>query len=156
MEKYIGLDLGTTTLGIVYSDSLGIIHNYENFTFEKEQNLCFPLTSSTYTVFSSLTPPKPALYSPGSIVTTIFFLQINRSEGERCKSVRRFVSDVLKLKNDIEFIFFDESYSTFEAKERLIKSGANESEIKNNIDMMSAFIILEDYLRSKDGKDIKW
>lgn len=145
MEKYIGLDLGTTTLGIVYSDSLGIIHNYENFTFEKGNFK--KAREHLVDVINILEINKIVIGLP---------LQINRSEGERCKSVRRFVSDVLKLKNDIEFIFFDESYSTFEAKERLIKSGANESEIKNNIDMMSAFIILEDYLRSKDGKDIKW
>lgn len=144
MEKYIGLDLGTTTLGIVYSDSLGIIHNYENFTFEKGNFK--KAREHLVDVINILEINKIVIGLP---------LQINRSEGERCKSVRRFVSDVLKLKNDIEFIFFDESYSTFEAKERLIKSGANESEIKNNIDMMSAFIILEDYLRSKDGKDIK-
>lgn len=145
MEKYIGLDLGTTTLGIVYSDSLGIIHNYENFTFEKGNFK--KAREHLVDVINILEINKIVIGLP---------LQINRSEGERCKSVRRFVSDVLKLKNDIEFIFFDESYSTFEAKERLIKSGANESEIKNNIDMMSAFVILEDYLRSKDGKDIKW
>lgn len=144
MEKYIGLDLGTTTLGIVYSDSLGIIHNYENFTFEKGNFK--KAREHLVDVINILEINKIVIGLP---------LQINRSEGERCKSVRRFVSDVLKLKNDIEFIFFDESYSTFEAKERLIKSGANESEIKNNIDMMSAFVILEDYLRSKDGKDIK-
>ena len=144
MEKYIGLDLGTTTLGIVYSDSLGIIHNYENFTFEKGNFK--KAREHLVDVINILEINKIVIGLP---------LQINRSEGERCKSVRRFVSDVLKLKNDIEFIFFDESYSTFEAKERLIKSGANETEIKNNIDMMSAFVILEDYLRSKDGKDIK-
>lgn len=144
MEKYIGLDLGTTTLGIVYSDSLGIIHNYENFTFEKGNFK--KAREHLVDVINILEINKIVIGLP---------LQINRSEGERCKSVRRFVSDVLKLKNDIEFIFFDESYSTFEAKERLIKSGANQSEIKNNIDMMSAFIILEDYLRSIDGKDIK-
>ncbi len=144
MEKYIGLDLGTTTLGIVYSDSLGIIHNYENFTFEKGNFK--KAREHLVDVINILEINKIVIGLP---------LQINRSEGERCKSVRRFVSDALKLKNDIEFIFFDESYSTFEAKERLIKSGANQSEIKNNIDMMSAFIILEDYLRSKDGKDIK-
>ncbi len=144
MEKYIGLDLGTTTLGIVYSDSLGIIHNYENFTFEKGNFK--KAREHLVDVINILEINKIIIGLP---------LQIDRSEGERCKSVRRFVSDVLKLKNDIEFIFFDESYSTFEAKERLIKSGANESEIKNNIDMISAFIILEDYLRSKDGKNIK-
>ena len=35
MERYIGLDLGTTTLGIAISDSLGIVYGRENFNFER-------------------------------------------------------------------------------------------------------------------------
>lgn len=35
MEKYLGLDLGTKSLGIAGSDSLGIVHPKENFNFEK-------------------------------------------------------------------------------------------------------------------------
>ena len=145
MEKYIGLDLGTTTLGIAYSDSLGIIHNYENFTFEKGNYK--KAREYLVEVTKKLEINKIVIGLP---------LQIDREEGERCKSVRRFANDVLKLDNSIEFIYFDESYSTFEAKERLIASGANKDEIKQNIDMMSANIILEDYLRSQNGKDIKW
>lgn len=145
MEKYIGLDLGTTTLGIVYSDSLGIIHNYENFVFEKGNYK--KAREHLVEVIKNLNISKIVIGLP---------LQIDREEGERCKSVRRFANDVLKLDNSIEFIYFDESYSTFEAKERLIASGAKKDEIKQNIDMMSANIILEDYLRSQNGKNIKW
>ena len=36
MEKYIGLDLGTVTLGIAASDSLGFVHGLETFRFPKE------------------------------------------------------------------------------------------------------------------------
>ncbi len=144
MEKYIGLDLGTTTLGIVYSDSLGIIHNYENFVFEKGNYK--KAREHLVEVIKNLNISKIVIGLP---------LQIDREEGERCKSVRRFANDVLKLDNSIEFIYFDESYSTFEAKERLIASGAKKDEIKQNIDMMSANIILEDYLRSQNGKNIR-
>ena len=35
MDKYIGLDLGTKSLGIATSDSLGIVHPRENFNFER-------------------------------------------------------------------------------------------------------------------------
>lgn len=36
MEKYIGLDLGTTTLGVATSDVLGFVHGVETFRFPKE------------------------------------------------------------------------------------------------------------------------
>ena len=36
MEKYIGLDLGTTTLGIATSDILGFVHGLETFKFAKD------------------------------------------------------------------------------------------------------------------------
>lgn len=137
MEKFIGLDLGTTSLGIAYSDSLGIIHNYENFNFEKGNYK--KAREHLIEVVNKLEIKKIVIGLP---------LQIDRNEGERCKSVRRFASDVLKLDESIKFIYFDESYSTIEAKERLIESGANNDEIKAKIDMVSAYIILEDYLRS--------
>ena len=108
MEKYIGLDLGTTTLGIVYNDSLGITHNYENFTFEKGNYK--KAREHLVDVVKKLDIKKIVLGLP---------LQIDRNEGERCKSVRRFANDVLKLDNSIEFIYFDESYSTFEAIKNL-------------------------------------
>ena len=37
MKKYIGLDLGTVTLGIAKSDALGFVHQVETFRFPKTQ-----------------------------------------------------------------------------------------------------------------------
>ncbi len=138
MEKIIGLDLGTTSLGIAYSDSLGIVHNYENFNFERGNYK--KAREHLIEVINKLDTKKIVIGLP---------LQLDRNEGERCKSVRRFAADVLKLDDTIEFIYFDESFSTIEAKQRLIESGAKSDDIKANIDMVSAYIILEDYLRSK-------
>ena len=36
-DKVIGLDLGTTTLGIAYSDVFGFVHGIETFRFPKNQ-----------------------------------------------------------------------------------------------------------------------
>ncbi len=37
MKKILGLDLGTTTLGIAQSDILGFVHGIETFRFPKNQ-----------------------------------------------------------------------------------------------------------------------
>ena len=71
-----------------------------------------------------------------------------RVEGDRCESVRRFMSDILKVKPGLNVVYWDESYSTIEARERLKDEGLKEEKIKKIIDMMSAVVILEDYLRS--------
>lgn len=140
MEKYIGLDLGTTTIGIVFSDELGIIHNKENFSFERgnykkarERVLHYAEQLNIFNIVLG------------------FPLQIDRNEGERCKSVRRFAEDLKKLSENFNIILHDESYSTFEARERLENAGLKSDEIKKRIDMMSAYVILEDYLRSKEN-----
>ena len=37
LDKVLGLDLGTTTLGIAYSDSFGFVHGIETFRFDRNQ-----------------------------------------------------------------------------------------------------------------------
>ena len=37
LEPMLGLDLGTTTLGIAHSDSFGFVHGIETFRFDANQ-----------------------------------------------------------------------------------------------------------------------
>lgn len=141
MDKFLCIDLGTTTLGIARSDSLGIAHPLEEYRFpvgyykkarEHVINLC-----KENNIF------KLIIGLP---------LQIDRQEGKRCESSRRFADDLKKECEEIEIILFDESYSTIEAHDRLMEQGYKEKEIKEVIDMYSAVVILEDYLRNNYGK----
>ena len=129
-EKYLGLDLGTTTIGIAYSDSLGIIHNYENFSFERGNYK--KAREHVIEVCKELEIKNIIIGYP---------LQIDRQEGDRCKSTQRFKDDLLKLDSSLNIIFHDESYSTYEAKERLLDGGVKPSDLKKYIDMVSAFVI---------------
>lgn len=141
MEKYLGLDLGTKTLGIASCDSLGIIHPKENFVFEK----------GNYKKAREHLLDIIEIENINNIVIG-FPLQLDRQEGERCRSVKRFVDDLLKAKPNLKIFYCDESFSTIEARERLREEGLKEEKIKKIIDMMSAVVILEDFLRSKkDG-----
>lgn len=125
-------------MGVAKSDLLGIVHPKEEFRFEKENY--------------RLARKRVLEIVEETGITTIVVglpLQIDRQEGERCISVRRFAAD-LKLANmDLVIIFMDESYSTIEAHDRLRDSGWKENKIKEVIDMYSAVVILEDYMRNR-------
>lgn len=142
MEKYIGLDLGTKSLGIAVCDSLGIIHPRENYNFEK----------GNYKKAREHLIDILEIENIKNVVIGLPLRLEGRVEGDRCESVRRFMTDILKVKPNLNVIYWDESYSTVEARERLKDEGLKEEKIKKIIDMMSAVVILEDYLRSlKNG-----
>lgn len=59
------------------------------------------------------------------------------------------------LKDLVEIILFDESYSTKSAHSLMIDSGANKKHYQNSKDMVSACVFLENYLakvKIKNGK----
>ena len=138
MEKYLGLDLGTKSLGIASSDSLGIVHPKENFNFEK----------GNYKKARERLLDIIEIENVKNIVIG-YPVQLDLKEGERCQSVKRFIEDLLKVKPELKVYYCDESYTTIEARERLREQGVKEDKIKKIIDMMSAVVILEDFLRSK-------
>lgn len=140
MEKFIGLDLGTTTIGIATSDVLGIVHGRENFKFERGN---YKKARNHVLEFASREKIN-------NIVIGLP-LQIDGQEGERAYSVRRFVDD-LKIENEnLVFYFHDERFSTIEAKSRLDSFNLKVSKEKKMIDMVSAVVILEHFLGEKYG-----
>lgn len=138
MEKYICLDLGTITVGIATSDTLGIAYPKEQFLFEK----------GNYKKARNHINELSIMLNIDNIVIGLP-LQIDRQIGERAKSSIRFGDDLKREHPNLKIIYHDESYSTIEAHERLMNCGYKENEIKKVIDMYSAVVILEDFLRNK-------
>ena len=136
--KYLGLDLGTTTLGIAKNDELGIVHIYENFKFEPGN-------------FKKARTHLNEVVKKEKIDKLVIGLplQLDGVEGQRAASTRRFIDDYLSEFDSIEVIYQDERYTTIEAKERLQAYGYKQVKIDQMIDAMSAVIILEDYLRKE-------
>jgi putative Holliday junction resolvase len=136
--KYLGLDLGTTTLGIAKNDELGIVHIYENFSFEPGN-------------FKKARTHLNEVIKKEKIEKIVIGLplQLDGVEGKRAASTRRFIDDYLSEFGSIEVIYQDERYTTIEAKERLQAYGYKQVKIDQMIDAMSAVIILEDYLRKE-------
>ena len=137
-KKYLAIDVGTTTLGIAYSDSLGIIHGIENFRFNKNQFIVARKHLKNVIENMKIKDVVVGLpcYPSGepSLMTNI---------------VTRFVEDLKKENPDVNFIFEDEQYTTNEAHEELSKLKVSSKKRKKNIDKIAACIILEHYLNRK-------
>ena len=82
MDKAIGLDLGTVTLGIAQSDSLGFVHGVETFRFVKGQ-------------YSKARERVHKLVSDTGIkeIALGYPLHMSGEEGERALSSKKFMED---------------------------------------------------------------
>jgi|SRR5574344_864591 putative Holliday junction resolvase len=138
MVKYLCLDLGTKTIGIAKSDLLGFVYPKEEYRFETGNYL--KARQHIIDIVNDTGIRNIVIGWP---------LQIDRKPGNRCESVMRFTDDLREVMPDLHIFFYDESYSTTEARYRLQEMGYKEDKIKEVIDMYSAVVILEDYLRNK-------
>lgn len=142
MRQILGLDLGTTTIGIAKTDSLGIApHGVETFRFEpgnfkKAREHVIELAHKEGIKVIALGMP---LYESGDI----------SPHGQSCL---RFKEDLLKLDPSLEITMIDESYSTIEADEKLKETGLSYEKRKEIVDEMAAVVILERYLAKFGGK----
>jgi len=142
MKKILGLDLGTTTIGIAKTDSLGIaVHGVETFRFEKGN-------------FKKAREHVIELCKKEGIKSIVLGMPIYESgdispHGQSCL---RFKDDLLKLDPSLKIEMVDESYSTIEADEKLKVTGLSYEKRKEIIDEMAAVVILERYLSKLGGK----
>ena len=108
MEKYIGLDLGTTTLGVATSDVLGFVHGVETFRFPKE-------------AYSQARDYVHKLVEKTGIKNLVIGLPINMdgSQGFRADSSKRFKEDLLKEDPSLKIELVDERLTTVSAHKTL-------------------------------------
>lgn len=142
MSKILGLDLGTTTLGVAITDE------EQKFVFGRE---VFRFKSQNYYAARIYVLDLVAKEKVATIVLGLPY-NMDGSLGERGLSVKRFGADLLASNQDLVIQYQDERLSTVEAHERLSAMGLKTIKHKEKIDMVAAQVILETYLkaRSKD------
>ena len=137
--RYIGLDLGTKTLGVAVSDKLGIIASfYKTFFFKDEDyNSLVPVVKDLMNEFDT---NKIVLGLPKNMNNTLGFAS------ERSLNFK----ELLEKELDVEVILEDERLSSVEANNALIGSDMSRKKRKGKVDSVAASIILQRYLdRSK-------
>ena len=133
--RYLGLDLGTKTLGIAKSDPSGLIaSSYKLIKFENEdyESLINPLKE----VITELKVDKLVLGLPKNMDNSLGFAS------ERSLNFKKLIEDNI----DIEVILQDERLSSVEANNLMIVGDTSRKNRKEKVDALAATIILQRYL----------
>ena len=136
--KYLGLDLGTKTLGLAITDALGIIASpYKVIRYDNIDNLIDELL---------------IIIKEENINELVLGLpkNMNNSLGFAAERSLEFKTE-LEKKCDLPIHLIDERLSTMEAENILISSDTSRQKRKKIIDAYAASIILDTYLKSKKG-----
>ena len=136
MAKVIGLDLGTKTMGIAISDSLGMIaYGYENYRFEPGNYKA--ARAHLMRIIDQEHVQEIALGLP---------LHMSGDMSERATSCLRFKEDILAERPQLKVVMVDERMTTMIAQKRMIEANVRKDKRREVIDKMAAVVILETYL----------
>lgn len=131
--RSLGIDFGDARIGIALSDIMGIIANglevHKVVSLEESANYIAKIAKEN------------------SVEKIIIGLPLNMdgSSSPRCEKTKEF-ANLLKTKTNLPIEFVDERLTTVESEKVLIEAGKNRDKRKELIDMISATIILQNYL----------
>ncbi|MDO4778648.1 MAG: Holliday junction resolvase RuvX [Tissierellia bacterium] len=136
MERYIGLDIGTKTIGISISDPLLMFAN--GLKTVKRTNSKDDINEIVRVIKEN---------SVTKIIVGMPY-NMNKTIGPSAQRVMSFV-DLLKKETDIEIEYVDERLSTVSAERVLIESKVRREKRKEHVDKIAATFILQSYLDAK-------
>ncbi len=140
--RYLGLDLGTRTLGLSLSDTTATIATtLKTIRFSEED-------------YDSLLPQIKAIteeFQVGKIVLG-FPKNMNNTIGPRGEATIEFQKKLQEYLN-MEVILQDERLSTVSAHQYMIAGDMSRKKRKEKVDSLAANIILQTYLDKMKGKE---
>ncbi len=135
--RYLGLDLGTKTLGLAISDRTGIIASfYDSFRYENEDELISKINS----IVDKEKIDVLVLGLPKNMNGSLGF------RAEETISFKRRLEEVVKK----QVVLQDERLTTRVATDVLVDADMSRKKRKNVIDGVSAVVILQSYLDRKE------
>lgn len=139
--RYLGLDLGTRTLGISISDiTLTIASAYKTIRFEEND-------------YMSLIPILKEIIEENNVSKIVlgYPKNMNNTIGDRANTTMEF-KNMIEENLNIEVIMQDERLSTKEAHFYMIKADMSRKKRKEKVDSLAANIILQTYLDKEKGR----
>ena len=136
--RYLGLDLGTKTLGVSMSDKTGLIANtYGVIRFNEND-------------YDSVLPKLKEIVKAEGVDKIVIGLpkHMNNDFGDKASIATEFgkkINDFL----GIEVIMQDERRTTIEATNYMLEANVSRKKRKQKIDSLAANIILQTYLDRK-------
>ena len=135
--RYLGLDLGTRTLGLAISDKTGMIAT--NLTILRHDE-----------DYSSLLDSLDDIIKEKEVEALVLGLpkNMNNSIGQRAEIALKF-KDMLEERFSLPVFMQDERLSTVEAENILLTNDTSRKKRKKVIDSVAATIILQSFLDRK-------
>ncbi len=134
--RYLGLDLGTKTLGIAISD--------------KTNTISSPYTTLRFEAYEELVEELKKIVTEKDIGTFIlgYPKNMNNTLGPAIERTESFKA-ILEKNFSLPIVLIDERLSTVEAENILISTDTKRKKRKKIIDSYAAAIILDTYLKRK-------
>ena len=138
--KYLGLDLGSRTLGTAISDNTGLIAtSYKTIRHDEEyERLLFEVKN----IVEELKIDAIVLGFPKNMNNTL---------GERAGITTKY-KRILEENTNIPVIFFDERLTSVISNSILIEADISRKKRKKKVDSIAAQIILQDYLNKEKNE----
>ena len=138
--RYLGLDLGTRTLGLSLSDTTLTIASTLKTIRYNENDYEF-LLKELENIINENNVSKLVLGYPKNMNNTI---------GERCNTTMEFKNKLESIFN-LPVVLQDERLSTVEATNYMLEADISRKKRKKKIDALAANIILQTYLDKEKG-----
>ena len=136
--RYLGLDLGTKTLGLAITDKLGIISS--------------PYKVLRYNNIDELINELLIIINEEEVDELVLGLPKNMDNSMGFASERSLkFKELLETKTTKKIHLVDERLSTVEAERFLISTDTSRMKRKKIIDAYAANVILDTYVKSKKG-----
>lgn len=139
--RYLGLDLGTRTLGLSLSDATRTIASaYKTIRFEENE-------------YSSLIPILKEIIIENDVSKLVlgYPKNMNNTIGDRANTTMEF-KKLIEENLDIEVVMQDERLSTKEAHFYMVEADMTRKKRKEKVDSLAANIILQTYLDKEKGR----
>ncbi|MGE5456242.1 MAG: Holliday junction resolvase RuvX [Ignavibacteriales bacterium] len=140
--RYLGLDLGTKTLGLSISDETGTIaSSFKTIVFANED-------------YDSLLPILKQIIEEYKIKELVLGLpkNMNNTIGERANITLEFQKKVESFLS-MPVIMMDERLSSVSANNYLLEANMSRKKRKKTVDKIAANIILQTYLDKRKGEN---
>ena len=137
--RILGLDYGSTTVGVAVSDALGLTAQGVEVVRRKQENKLRQTLARIEEIIKQYEVELIVLGYPKNMNNTI---------GERAEKSEEF-AEMLRRRTGLEVILWDERLSTVSAHQSMIDGGMRRENRAQIVDKVAAVFILQNYLDMK-------
>ena len=140
--RYLGIDLGSKTVGLALSDiTKTIATSYKKIFFDNED-------------YESTVPEIKSIIKENDVSKIILGLpkNMNNTLGERAMLTTKY-KEMLEKETSLPVIFMDERLTSVISNNILIEADMSRKKRKKKVDSVAAQIILQDYLNKEKNEN---